>query len=153
VFTTLTRQAMPLVRYRTGDTSLFFPGPCPCGTGLRRLAHVERRVDGNLLLPGNRMLRQKDFDEALLALEGVADFQVLASEDEAKWTVDVRVRPLPSARAPDREVLEKIVRAIPPIRDIGERMRVRVDIGATEDTRVNSGTGKRRMVFVQEYGI
>ena len=154
VFTTLTRQAMPLIRYRTGDISRFVPGPCPCGTDLRRLAHVDQRVDGNLRLPGDRMLRQKDFDEALLGLEGVADFQVLISEDEAKWTLDVRVRPLPSARALDREVLEKALRAIPPVRDQGERIRVHLDVGAMEvETKVNAGTGKRRILFVEEYGI
>ncbi len=43
VFTTLTRRAMPLIRYRTGDFSRFIPGPCPCGTALRTLAHVEDR--------------------------------------------------------------------------------------------------------------
>ena len=154
VFTTLTRQAMPLIRYRTGDLSRFVPGPCPCGTGLKRLAHVDQRVDGNLRLPGGHMLRQKDFDEALLALDGVADFQVLISEDEAKWTLDVRMRPLPGALAPDREVLEKALRAIPPIRSQGEQLQIRVDIGATEiETKANAGTGKRRIVFVQEYGI
>ena len=48
VFTTLTRCAMPLIRYRTGDFSRFIPEPCPCGTLLRTLAHV-----------GDRGLRKK----------------------------------------------------------------------------------------------
>jgi phenylacetate-coenzyme A ligase PaaK-like adenylate-forming protein len=43
VFTTLTRTAMPLVRYRTGDMSRFIPGPCPCGSVLKRLARVADR--------------------------------------------------------------------------------------------------------------
>lgn len=43
VFTTLTRRAMPFIRYRTGDFSRFIPGPCPCGTQLRTLAHVGDR--------------------------------------------------------------------------------------------------------------
>ncbi len=37
VFTTLTRRAMPLIRYRTGDTSRIIPGSCPCASLLRRL--------------------------------------------------------------------------------------------------------------------
>ena len=32
VFTTLTREAMPLIRYRTGDRGRFLPGACPCGS-------------------------------------------------------------------------------------------------------------------------
>jgi phenylacetate-coenzyme A ligase PaaK-like adenylate-forming protein len=43
VFTTLTRQAMPLIRYRTGDISRIIPEPCPCGSVLKRLARVGRR--------------------------------------------------------------------------------------------------------------
>jgi len=45
VFTTLTRQAMPLIRYRTGDYSRWLPGPCPCGSILRRLDKVGNRAE------------------------------------------------------------------------------------------------------------
>lgn len=44
VVTTLSRKAMPFIRYRTGDFSRFLPGDCPCGSRLRRLARVERRA-------------------------------------------------------------------------------------------------------------
>ncbi len=40
VFTTLTRSGMPLIRYRTGDRSRWIPGPCPCGSVLRRMDKV-----------------------------------------------------------------------------------------------------------------
>lgn len=43
VFTTLTRRAMPLIRYRTGDISRIVPGECPCGTRLLTLGRVEDR--------------------------------------------------------------------------------------------------------------
>jgi phenylacetate-coenzyme A ligase PaaK-like adenylate-forming protein len=43
VFTTLTREAMPLIRYRTGDYSRFIPGPCPCGSILKRIDRVADR--------------------------------------------------------------------------------------------------------------
>jgi phenylacetate-coenzyme A ligase PaaK-like adenylate-forming protein len=43
VFTTLTREAMPFIRYRTGDHSRFIPGPCPCGSILERLDRVADR--------------------------------------------------------------------------------------------------------------
>ena len=43
VFTTLTRRATPLIRYRTGDFSRFLPGPCPCGTALLTLDWVGDR--------------------------------------------------------------------------------------------------------------
>ena len=45
VFTTLTRRAMPLIRYRTGDFSRWLPGACACGSVLKRLDKVGDRVD------------------------------------------------------------------------------------------------------------
>ena len=45
VFTTLTRQAMPLIRYRTGDFSRFIPEPCKCGSVLKRLDKVGDRSE------------------------------------------------------------------------------------------------------------
>jgi len=44
VFTTLTRRAMPLIRYRTGDFSRLLPGPCVCGSVLKRLDKVGDRA-------------------------------------------------------------------------------------------------------------
>ena len=44
VFTTLTRRAMPLIRYRTGDFSRWLPGPCSCGSALKRLGKVGDRA-------------------------------------------------------------------------------------------------------------
>ncbi|MDR1029195.1 MAG: AMP-binding protein [Clostridiales Family XIII bacterium] len=43
VFTTLTRRAMPFIRYRTGDFSRWIPGRCPCGSILKRLDRVGNR--------------------------------------------------------------------------------------------------------------
>lgn len=44
VFTTLTREAMPLIRYRTGDVAAVLPGPCVCGSPFRRLSRIRGRL-------------------------------------------------------------------------------------------------------------
>ncbi len=44
VITTPGREAMPLIRYRTGDAARMLPGPCRCGSPLRRLAPVRGRI-------------------------------------------------------------------------------------------------------------
>jgi phenylacetate-coenzyme A ligase PaaK-like adenylate-forming protein len=44
VFTTLTRRAMPFIRYRTGDVSRWMPEPCACGSKLKRLDKVQDRA-------------------------------------------------------------------------------------------------------------
>jgi phenylacetate-coenzyme A ligase PaaK-like adenylate-forming protein len=45
VFTTLTRKAMPLIRYRTGDITRIIKTPCPCGSTLKRLDRVKDRLN------------------------------------------------------------------------------------------------------------
>src|SRR5690606_17707128 len=74
VFTTLTRTAMPLLRYRTGDISRFLHGDCSCGTVLRRLARVRYRRQGCLPLGGEQFLAMADLDDALFPLDGILDF-------------------------------------------------------------------------------
>ncbi|MDR0621940.1 MAG: hypothetical protein LBJ61_08700, partial [Deltaproteobacteria bacterium] len=50
VLTSLSRRAMPLIRYQTGDLGRLLPGPCRCGSVLRRIEVRGRSAD--LLIPG-----------------------------------------------------------------------------------------------------
>jgi len=76
VVTTLRRRGMPLVRYRTGDLSRLLPDPCPCGSPLRRLERIARRVAGGVRV-GPAELTIGMLDEAVFAVPRVADFRAL----------------------------------------------------------------------------
>jgi len=52
VLTTLTKQALPVIRYRTGDITKFVDGPCGCGRTSRRIARIAGRVDDMLVIRG-----------------------------------------------------------------------------------------------------
>lgn len=52
VLTTINREAMPLLRYRTRDLTRFIPGECPCGRTHRRLARFVGRSDDMIILKG-----------------------------------------------------------------------------------------------------
>jgi phenylacetate-CoA ligase len=52
VFTTLTREAMPVLRYRTGDIASLDPAPCACGRSLVRMSKVLGRADDMLVIRG-----------------------------------------------------------------------------------------------------
>ena len=65
VITTIGMEAMPLIRYRTGDYTRILPLPCPCGSEVLRLDTVTRR--SNHALAG--------LDEALFSLPFVADYR------------------------------------------------------------------------------
>lgn len=52
VLTTINREAMPLMRYRTRDLTYFIPGDCPCGRTHRRLARFQGRSDDMIIVKG-----------------------------------------------------------------------------------------------------
>ena len=64
VITTIGLEAMPLIRYRTGDTTRILPGPCPCGSETARLDRIERKTEG---------LSAAALDEILFADPALAD--------------------------------------------------------------------------------
>lgn len=52
VLTTLCREAMPLIRYRTRDLTYFLTGDCPCGRTHRRIARIQGRSDDMMIVKG-----------------------------------------------------------------------------------------------------
>lgn len=77
VFTALDRRAMPFLRYRTGDLGLLLPGPCPCGSFVRRMV-----PQGGRLADCGRLWA---LDGVLLACPGVVDYSL--SEDGRALTL------------------------------------------------------------------
>jgi len=52
ILTSLQREAMPLIRFRTHDLTHFLPGECPCGRTHRRIARIKGRNDDMIILKG-----------------------------------------------------------------------------------------------------
>lgn len=59
VLTTLNREAMPLLRYRSRDITAVIPGPCPCGRTHRRLTRITGRADDMLVVRGVNLYPQQ----------------------------------------------------------------------------------------------
>jgi phenylacetate-coenzyme A ligase PaaK-like adenylate-forming protein len=75
VFTTLTREGMPLIRYKTGDISRFLLKPCPCKTTLKTMDWFRYRYKNTLKFEQG-LLTMADLDEVLFSLPPVLDFWV-----------------------------------------------------------------------------
>ena len=67
VITTIGMEAMPLLRYRTGDTARFLPEKCPCGGITRRLDRVTRAESGPVSM--------ENLDSCLFSIPEVIDFR------------------------------------------------------------------------------
>ena len=93
VVTTLSREATPLVRYRTRDLTALIPGDCACGRTLRRIERVRGRTDDLLFVKGVKVF-PSEIEAALFAVEGAQPhFQVVlerrGGEDQATVLVEV----------------------------------------------------------------
>jgi phenylacetate-CoA ligase len=71
VFTTLTKEALPLLRYRTGDVASLTTERCACGRTLARMSAVRGRRDDMLIVRGVN-LYPSEIERILLAIDGIA---------------------------------------------------------------------------------
>ncbi len=114
VLTTLNRRGMPLVRYRTGDLASMIPGPCPCGSALRRLGPVCGRLGESVPLGGRASLTMHELNEALFAVHGLLDFSATLKGSNGDAYLDVRYwtrTPGPTMPAKVDRVLETLLSA------------------------------------------
>ncbi len=92
VFTTLTRQGMPLIRYRTGDIARMIIESCPCGSHLKRMEYAEGRREGAVCLGSGGVLKISELDEALFGIQGLLDYRAnvsTASDGSFQLHIDV----------------------------------------------------------------
>src|SRR4051794_25172516 len=82
VFTTLTKEGMPLLRYRTGDIASLDRSPCACGRTFARMSAVRGRRDDMLIVRGVN-LYPSQIEHVLLSVEGVSPHYQLVVERPA----------------------------------------------------------------------
>ncbi|HAL92393.1 MAG TPA: phenylacetate--CoA ligase [Verrucomicrobia bacterium] len=91
VFTTLSKEAFPLLRFRTRDITKLIDEPCVCGRTHVRMERVMGRSDDMLIIRGVNVYPQQ-IEEALLAIEGVAPhYQIVVSREGALDELEVLV--------------------------------------------------------------
>ncbi|MEW6667058.1 MAG: DVU_1553 family AMP-dependent CoA ligase [Thermodesulfobacteriota bacterium] len=93
VFTTLTREGMPLIRYRTHDLSHWIQEPCPCGaSSLARFGKISRRLDSHVRIGKGDAIYFSLFDEYLYSVPEVVDYRIevggLGGKDSLTFTVE-----------------------------------------------------------------
>jgi phenylacetate-CoA ligase len=145
VLTTLTKQAQPVMRYRTRDITRFIPGDCPCGRTSRRIARLEGRVDDLLIIRGinvyPKMIETILMDDPDLGANYaiVIDRRGTLPELEARVEVaDVSL--VPSADQIASRLQKRLAETV--------RLRVRVVVGRPHSVP-RTELGKAKRVFEQ----
>ncbi len=138
VLTTLTKEAMPLIRYRTGDITSLNPEPCVCGRTLVRMDRVAGRTDDMLVVRGINVFPSQ-IEAVLLRFEGIEpQYQIVVDRARALDDLEIRVevsRSIFSELADEMrrlEALERTIRAeIESLLGISARVRL-VEPGSLE---------------------
>ena len=93
VLTTLTKEALPAIRYRTGDVTTLNPEPCKCGRTTVRMARIKGRTDDMLVIKGVNVYPSQ-VEAALLALEDLAPhYQLVVDRRHGFPSLEIHVEP------------------------------------------------------------
>jgi len=95
VLTTLSKQAMPMIRYRTRDITMLLTGQCECGRTLRRMGRIGRRSDDMLIIRGVNVFPSQ-VETALLEIEGtLPNYQIILTREQGLDQMEVQVEVTP----------------------------------------------------------
>jgi phenylacetate-CoA ligase len=113
VITTITKEGIPMIRYRTRDITRLIVEPCRCGRTHRRLERMSGRSDDMLIIRGVNVFPSQ-IESVLMSIEGVEPhYQLIVDREENLDTLEVQV-----------EVNEGIFSdAIKPLQDLAARIR------------------------------
>ncbi len=108
VLTTLSKQAMPMIRYRTRDVTTMVSEQCACGRTLRRIHRIGRRSDDMFIIRGVNVFPSQ-VETALLRVEGtLPHYQIVLTREVGLDQMEVKVEVTPEAFSDEIRKLEAL---------------------------------------------
>jgi phenylacetate-CoA ligase len=144
VFTTLTKEGIPVIRYRTRDISRIVPGECACGRTFRRMERVTGRTDDMLIIRGVNVYPSQ-IEQVLMGIAGVAPhYQLVLGKRGSMDTVEVQVEVGPDFAFDEIRELEALQRTVAGA--IASALAVSVDVRLVEPRTIQRSEGKAKRV-------
>jgi phenylacetate-CoA ligase len=145
VFTTLTKEGIPIVRYRTRDISRIIPEPCTCGRTFRRMERIGGRTDDMLIIRGVNVFPSQ-IEQVLGDIEGVAPhYLVVLSKKGSLDHVQVQVEVLPEFNFDEIRELERLQRRVKA--EIESALAVSIEVKLVEPKTIARSEGKAKRVL------
>ncbi|HTT71677.1 MAG TPA: phenylacetate--CoA ligase [Anaeromyxobacteraceae bacterium] len=144
VLTTLSKEAMPMIRYRTRDLTALVEGPCRCGRTLRRMRRIARRSDDMFIVRGVNVFPSQ-VESALLKVEGtLPHYQIVLTREAGLDRMEVKVEVT-------GEVFSDKIRALEALRkkleaSLEHVLGLRVTVTLVEPRSLARSEGKARRV-------
>ncbi len=135
VLTTLTKEAFPMIRFRTGDITRIIPEPCACGRTMRRIARIIGRSDDMLIIRGVNVFPSR-VEALLLEVEGTTpNYRIVLERrgalDEALVEVEPTEELLFDRVAEHQALVDKLERRLASELGVGFTVRL-VEPGSLE---------------------
>ena len=144
VLTTLSKQAMPILRYRTRDVTSLVAEPCVCGRTIRRIRRITHRTDDMFIVRGVNVFPSQ-IEAALLAIEGVLPhYQIILTRQKGLDHVEVQVEITPDLVSDRIGALENLQAAM--VRQIEHTLGIHVAVTLVEPHRLPRSEGKASRV-------
>ncbi|WP_449243233.1 phenylacetate--CoA ligase family protein [Desulfovibrio sp.] len=144
VLTTLTKEAFPVVRYRTGDLTRLIDEPCACGRTFRRMARIPGRADDMLIIRGVNVFPSQV--EAILLESGLAGphYQIVLDREDRMDKATVLVE-APESFCTDR--ISESQGVIETLRRKLDELGVSFDVRLVEPKTLERAEGKAKRVL------
>ena len=144
VLTTLSKQAMPMLRYRTRDVTQVITEPCACGRTVRRIKRIGRRSDDMLIIRGVNVFPSQ-IEAALLSVEGtLPHYQILVTRKHDLDQLEVQVEVTGQFFTDQVQSLEKLKGAIG--HALSTTLGLRATVTLVEPNTIERSQGKAKRV-------
>lgn len=140
VITTLTKEAMPMIRFRTRDITSLFDDECKCGRTLRRISRITGRTDDMIKVRGV-MVFPSQIEKALLKVDGLEPhYQIVITRPHYLDEMEIRVETSPELFSDEVKEMEKIKKKIEKV--VHEEIGLRVNVTLVEPGTLPRSEGK-----------
>jgi phenylacetate-CoA ligase len=145
VFTTITKEAFPVIRYRTKDLTKLSAEPCACGRTFYRMQRVTGRTDDMLIIRGVNVFPSQ-IEHVLISVEGVEPhYQLLVDRKGALDTLEAQVEVSEDIFSDEIKVLEQLSKNIE--KEIKDLLGITCKIKLVEPKTIQRSEGKAQRVI------
>lgn len=145
VFTTLTKEAMPVIRYRTRDITSLNPEPCACGRTIVRMEKVFGRTDDMLVVRGVNVFPSQ-IESVLLETEGlVPQYQIIVDRKHSLDDLEIWVEVSESIFSDEIRGLEKLEAKVKA--ELESMLGISAKIKLVEPRTIERSVGKAKRVI------
>lgn len=140
VFTCITKEAMPLIRYRTRDLCVLTREKCKCGRTLVRMAKPVGRTDDMLIIRGVNVFPSQ-IEEVLMRIDGVAPYyQIVVDRVDNKDTLDVLIELSSFGMTDQIKNLEKLTKTVSA--ELLSMLGIKANVRLVEPKTIERSEGK-----------